>query len=111
MKESNGEFKINPEILAIVRQLKIEFEKKGILIDGVFGSFVRGQETSKSDLDLLFTEMPEFREKYKGLSRLYQLNLIKADIEKRIGRKVDLVNKNALGSIAKKYILPEVIYV
>ena len=111
MRSKEVEIMINPDILMQVKKLKIDFLTRGLLITGFFGSFAKGLETPKSDVDLLFEETPEFKEKYKGFARVYQLTLLKEEMEKELGRKVDLVNKNTLGAIGKKYILKEVVYV
>ncbi|MDX1957857.1 MAG: nucleotidyltransferase domain-containing protein [Leptospiraceae bacterium] len=97
-----------------MNQLKLEkekFEKEGLVIVGVFGSFARGDERADSDLDLLFEDSIIFKESYKGLKRVYRLEGIKKELEHILNRKVDLVNKNTLGEIAKKYILKKVVNV
>jgi uncharacterized protein len=98
----------------ILNQLKIEkanLIKDGVTILGVFGSFARGEETKDSDLDLLFEESTAFKLQYKGLKRVDRLEFIKKDLELKLNRKVDLVNKNTLGEIGKKYILKTVVNV
>ena len=56
----------------------------------VFGSFARGEETEKSDLDLLVDYLPE--------SQVSLLDIIRQrlDLEKIIGRSVDLVENGNL---------------
>ena len=71
---------------------------------GVFGSFARGEQTVTSDIDLLV----EFE---KGHSDLFNYIRLKEYLEALLGRKVDLVNKNALKPRLKEKILREVRYV
>lgn len=80
--------------------LKQKFLVKKI---GVFGSYVRGEQNKKSDLDILveFIEEPSLF----GFIRLerYLTNLL--------GHKVDLVMKDSLKPAIGKHILEEVVYV
>ncbi|MCA1993253.1 MAG: nucleotidyltransferase family protein [Coleofasciculus sp. S288] len=69
---------------------------------GIFGSYVRGEQTEDSDVDVLveFSEIP-------GLLKFIDLENYLAD---NIGIKVDLVRKGALKSKIGQRILSEVIY-
>ena len=60
----------------------------------VFGSFARGEETAESDLDLLVD--------YDHTKKLSLLDVVryKLDLEKRIGREVDLVENGCLKPFA-----------
>ncbi len=70
---------------------------------GVFGSYVRGEQRSRSDLDLLveFYDPP-------GLLKFIELEYYLSDL---LGTKVDLVMKDALKPGIGKRILSEVIAV
>ncbi len=70
---------------------------------GVFGSFIRGEQHSKSDLDLLveFYDPP-------SLLKFIELEYYLSDL---LGMKVDLVMKDALKPAIGKRILREVITV
>jgi len=80
--------------------LKEEFKVKEI---GIFGSYVRGEQKKKSDLDILV----EFR-KPIGLFEFMDMEEYLAKI---LGIKVDLVSKKALKPRIGKHILEEVIYI
>ncbi len=71
---------------------------------GLFGSFVRGEQTESSDVDLLV----EFE---KGHSDLFNYVRLKSYLEELLGRKVDLVSKNAVKSRLREKIFKEVRYV
>ncbi|HJH27289.1 MAG TPA: nucleotidyltransferase [Methanophagales archaeon] len=88
------------EILARHKdELRESFKLKEI---GVFGSYVRGQQKEKSDVDILveFEEVP-------GLFKLIELEDY---LEEILRVKVDLVMKSALKPVIGKYILREVVY-
>ena len=70
---------------------------------GIFGSYVRSEETQKSDLDLLvsFTKKP-------GLIKYIELENYLTDL---LQVKVDLVMQSALKPQIGKQILSEVVYI
>jgi predicted nucleotidyltransferase len=79
--------------------LKEKYKVKEI---GIFGSYVRGEEGKKSDLDILidFYEKPD----------LFEFTEIEEYLSNILGIKVDLVMKSALKPYIGKYILKEVVY-
>jgi uncharacterized protein len=87
--------------IKILRQHFPEIKKKySVSYLGIFGSYVRGEQTSESDLDLLV----EFEEK-PGLFEYIELEDYLSDL---LGVKVDLVMKSALKPNIGKRILNEV---
>jgi len=80
--------------------IKEKFKVKEI---GIFGSYVRGENKPKSDIDLLV----EFKEPV-GFFAFLDLEEYLEDI---LGLKVDLVSKKALKPRIGKYILEELIQV
>ena len=78
-------------------------KKYGVIRASLFGSVARGEDTDKSDIDILI-ELP------KNLSGLDYFGLkmdLREDLEKKLKRKVDLVEYDYIKSSLKKYILPE----
>lgn len=71
---------------------------------GIFGSYVRGEETDSSDIDILVDFDPAFR------LDLITYGQIEDHISDTLGKKVDLVMKRALKPYIGKVILKEVIY-
>jgi uncharacterized protein len=65
----------------------------------VFGSFVRGEETAESDLDLLVT--------FDKVPTLFRFVALENDLSDALGIKVDLVMKDSLKPNIGKYILEE----
>lgn len=72
---------------------------------GIFGSYVRGEQKKKSDLDILV----EFEEDAK-LSLLDVVGL-QNELSGLLGVKVDLVEKKTLKPYIGQHILKEVVYV
>lgn len=69
---------------------------------GVFGSYVRGEQHKKSDLDLLI--------EFDVTPTLFQLAALQRELTECSGIKVDLTLRRTLKPGFGKYILPEVIY-
>lgn len=92
--------KIKKKIECLKPELKKKFGAKEI---GIFGSFVRGEEKKKSDLDILV----EFEE----TADLSLLDFIELEnyLSEILRVKVDLVEKNTLKPRVGKYILEEVL--
>ena len=87
----------------IAAQLPFLQEKFYVKEIGVFGSVARGDETEKSDIDILVAfSMPI------GFFDFIRLEDFLSNL---LGEKVDLVCKRALKLIIKDDILKEVIYV
>ena len=72
------------------------FEQYGVEYAGVFGSVARGEDTEKSDIDLLV--------KIKKSIGIYEFIGLKQELEEILGRKVDLVSKGAINKYIKPYI-------
>jgi predicted nucleotidyltransferase len=81
--------------------LKKQFQVENI---GVFGSFARGEQTSKSDIDIVV----EFYE--PNTIDLFDFVRLEEFLSKELGIKVDLVTKKALKPLIKDQILRETIY-
>lgn len=78
-------------------------EKYKVKTLGIFGSYIRGEQKKKSDVDILV----EF-EKPLGLLEFVGLQL---QLSELLGKKVDLVMKTALKPKIGKHILEEVQYI
>jgi uncharacterized protein len=79
-------------------------DRYGVILLGVFGSYVRGEQTPNSDLDLLVEFDPAVR---FGLLTFCELENTLSD---RLTVKVDLVMKKALKPRIGEQILQEVVY-
>lgn len=88
--------------------LSVLSEMKPLLIDrfkvrevGLFGSFVRGDQTENSDIDVLV----DFQED----ADLFDLIGLSIHLEKVLQRKVDVVPKRALREEFKETVMDELI--
>ena len=90
------------QIIQALHQMMPELASNyGVQTLGLFGSFVNGSQTRKSDLDLLvdFNKVPT----------LFQFIRLEKDLKEKLGVKVDLVMKSALKPTIGRQILREVI--
>jgi len=94
------------KIIQKLKEFKPILEKEYEVSEvGIFGSYVREEQTENSDIDILV----ELRKNHSvGLIEFCGL---KDFLSKMLGKKVDLVTKNGIKPALKKYILNEVIYV
>ena len=92
---------IRDQLEALKPALREEF---GVETIGVFGSYSRGEQTKKSDVDVLvvFSE-----DAHVGFFKFLELEEL---LTKRLGVKVDLVTENALKPMLKDRVLKETVY-
>ena len=79
-------------------------ERYGVQSLGIFGSYLRGEQRKRSDLDILV----EFN---NGSLTLFQFVELRNFLSDLLGVKVDLVEKRALKPAIGKHILEEVVFV
>jgi uncharacterized protein len=102
---------LNKLIHKKIQTLKSKYEPEGFIILGIFGSFVRNEETDNSDIDILYEINDTFLKKYIGWDSFIRLDEIKKEISRELLHKIDMADKNALNNVARKYIIPEVVNV
>ena len=83
-------------------------KQKNIIIDtimplrplkiGIFGSYARGDNTSKSDIDILYT----IKDDNAGLFALVRLQ---NTLEEKLNKKVDLVSEEYAHPLVKPFIM------
>ncbi|RLG15191.1 MAG: nucleotidyltransferase [Candidatus Nanohalarchaeota archaeon] len=92
------------QIIMILGKDKQNLRKKyGVKKVGVFGSYVRGEQKRKSDLDLLI----DFKEPVS----LFEFLELERHLSELTDKKVDLVMKSALKPRIGRHITREVVYV
>ncbi|MBI4079498.1 MAG: nucleotidyltransferase family protein [Candidatus Levybacteria bacterium] len=74
-------------------------KEAGVTRSALFGSYVRGEQTDKSDIDML-VEYP------KGTT-LFDVVDLQDKLEEAFGKKVDLVSYKTIKPRLKQYILAE----
>jgi uncharacterized protein len=93
------------EIKQQIETAKPQIQQKYHVVQlGLFGSYVRGEQTSASDIDVLVEFEPGFR---FGLVTLCELE---NDLSDLLGMRVDLVMKKGLRTHIGEQVLREVIY-
>lgn len=97
--------KTRDQILTFLAQNKILLhDKYHIIRVGLFGSYARGDQNVKSDIDLLV----EFEENTQDL---YDLKLqLKDFFRKKLGSEVDICREKYVKPRIKKKILKETVY-
>ena len=92
------------KIIKIIRNKKPEMESRyGVQRLGLFGSYVRGRQRKKSDIDILVT--------FNRDIDLFDFLDLRTYLESQLQAKVDLVMETALKPAIGKRILSEVEYV
>jgi predicted nucleotidyltransferase len=99
-----GNMKSLKDVNEILKEHKEElFRKYSVVEIGVFGSFVRGEEKKRSDIDILveFEKVPD----------LLEFIALEEYLRKLLKKKVDLVRKEGVRHELKDRILQEVVYI
>lgn len=91
------------EILKNILEGKEQIRKYGVKKIGLFGSFIRNQQSEKSDVDILV----EFEKGTKTFDNYMELKFF---LEKLLGCRVDLVIADALKPEIKPHIMREIEY-
>ncbi len=87
------------DIAKLKRAIVPILKKNDVVKAGIFGSYARGEETKKSDIDIVI--------QFKGRKSLLDLVGVKQDIEDKLKKKADVVEYSALHPLLRKKILKE----
>ena len=92
-------------ILSTIKKHKPEIQKYGVKEVGLFGSYLRNEQTPESDIDIL-VDFEAGNESFDNFMAVYDLfeTLFKNE-------KVEIVTKNGLSPYIGPKILKEVVYV
>ena len=91
------------DILNVIFENQSRIRALGVKRLGLFGSFLHGQQTADSDVDLLV----EFEPDQKTFDNFMKLTFL---LETLLQRRVELVTKEALSPYIGPHILQEVQY-
>jgi len=91
---------MSKDIAKIKKKITPILKSHDIKKAAVFGSFVRGENSKNSDIDILI----EFRKDDKSLLDLVGLKL---ELEKKLSKKVDVLTYNSLHPLLRNIILKE----
>lgn len=92
-------------ILSVLKNHKPELSKLGVSNVGLFGSYLRNEQSPMSDIDLLIDFEPE-KENFDNYMAVYDVfeNMFK-------GEKIEVVTKNGLSKHIGPKILKDIVYV
>ena len=92
------------ETKTLLREHKDEVVRKYRVREiGIFGSYVRGEQKERSDIDILVS--------FSGIPDVFEYMELEDYLKSLLHRKVDLVRKEAIRPELRKRILSETIYV
>lgn len=91
---------MNNDIAKIKNKITPILKSHDVKKAAVFGSFARGEQNKKSDIDILI----KFRKNNKSLLDLVGLKL---DLEEKLSKKVDLLTYDSLHPLLRSIILKE----
>ena len=92
-------------IISVLQSHKAELSRYGVSNIGLFGSYLRNEQSKRSDIDLL-VDFEADKENFDNYMAVYDIfeNLFKDE-------KVEIVTKNGLSKHIGPKILNEVLYV
>ena len=90
-KQTNELRVLKPKIVRIIK-------KYGIKKAGIFGSYARGEQKKRSDVDILILPPRDMGIEFFGLN---------LELEEKLGKKVDLVSYNGISPHLKDLILKQ----
>ncbi len=91
--------KIKPDIKKIRQKMLPIFKKYSVVKAGIFGSVARGEAGKNSDMDVLV--------QFKGRKSLLDLAGLELELEKKIGKKMEVLTYDSIHPLLKKKILAE----
>ena len=99
------------EILSTLKKLKPHYEKEGILLLGIFGSYANNSANESSDIDILIETTPAFLKQHKGFRAFAELENLKTSLKAIFQKEIDIVDKQGLKQHNNHYILEKTLYV
>ena len=83
-----------------IRQKAVPVLKRnGVVKAGIFGSYATGKAGKKSDVDMLV--------KFSGKKSLLDLAGLKIELERKLGKKVDVLTYNSVHPLLRNRIFKE----
>lgn len=86
------------------RNKRFLYDKFGVTRMGIFGSFIRGEQTGSSDIDMIV----DIEKDRKNIHSFLQL---KRFLEEELEKKIDLGFEDSLKPIVRDKIREQIIYV
>ena len=95
------------EIIIKLKKLKPIYEKEGLILLGLFGSYAKDTQTQFSDIDIAYRlDYDKFSQKYiGGFAKLLRIDDIKKELQDTFDTQVDFIPDS------NKSIMKDLIYV
>jgi predicted nucleotidyltransferase len=95
------------EILNQLQKLKPIYEKEGLILLGLFGSYAKNTQTKFSDIDIAYKlDYDKFSKKYiGGFAKLLRIDDIKKELQDIFKKHIDFIPDS------NKAIMKDLIYV
>ncbi len=96
-------------ILKCIREMNGMYEKEGLKLVGLFGSYARGDNSELSDIDIAY-EIDQSRfHPDNAFAQLDALQTVRETLQKRLGRRVDLVSVKSDNPVFKDRLEKELL--
>ena len=99
------------EIIEKLKLLKPRFQKEGLLLLGLFGSYAQDKATDESDIDILYDVNKDFLEKYKGFASASKILEVQKELTDLFHTKVELTSPSGLSKNIQNEIFDKAVYV
>lgn len=107
MDSKNRKFLTAEEIVDLLKTNKEALEKYKVKKIGLFGSYVRGEQKKKSDIDLVVEfDLSAFGNNFEGLFDVFMD--LSSYLEDLFGKKVDILTPVSIESIRIKEVAEEI---
>lgn len=95
------------QIINKLKEIKPNYEKEGLEIIGLFGSYAKENQTPSSDIDIAYKlDYEKFSKKYiGGFAKIVRIDEIKNELKSIFKKNIDLVPDS------NKKILKDITYV
>jgi hypothetical protein len=107
MSLKNKKFLTTEQIINLLKTNKDVLEKYKVKRIGLFGSYVKGEQKKKSDIDLVVEfDLPAFGKDFEGLFDVFMD--LSSYLEDLFGKKVDILTPASIESIKIKEVAEEI---
>jgi len=99
-------------IINKLKELKPKYEKEGLILLGLFGSYAKNEATNNSDIDLLYDiNSSKFFNNTSNWGEFNKINIIKNELKEIFKKDIDLCSISGNSRTFKKFALKDAIYV